>query len=91
MSSPRWLPKKNQDNGWSVSRETEDQRFRALAKMEKKSCDLMVLNGARAIGAAENTIEIIDRAGNLLATYDGGKEDVARELFRLIGERLIAR
>ena len=51
----------------------------------------MVLNGARAIGAAENTIEIIDRAGNLLATYDGGKEDVARELFRLIGERLIAR
>lgn len=71
--------------------ETEDQRFRALVKMEKKSCDLMVLNGARAIGAAENTIEIIDRAGNLLATYDGSKEGVARELFRLIAERLIAR
>ena len=71
--------------------ETEDQRFRALAKMEKKSCDLMVLNGAAAIGAAENAIEVIDRAGQLLATYDGSKEAVARELFRLIETRLIQR
>ena len=41
--------------------ETEDERFRALVKMEKKSCDLMVLNGPQAIASAENTIEVIDR------------------------------
>jgi phosphopantothenoylcysteine decarboxylase/phosphopantothenate--cysteine ligase len=71
--------------------ETEDQRFRALSKMEKKSCDLMVLNSAAAIGAAENAIEVIDRAGNALASYEGSKDDVARGLFRLIQERLIDR
>ena len=41
--------------------ETEDQRFRAIAKMQKKSCDLMVLNGPQAISSAENTVEVLDR------------------------------
>ncbi|HEV7226619.1 MAG TPA: phosphopantothenoylcysteine decarboxylase, partial [Pirellulales bacterium] len=31
--------------------ETDDQRLRALAKLEKKSCDLMVLNGPQAMNA----------------------------------------
>jgi phosphopantothenoylcysteine decarboxylase/phosphopantothenate--cysteine ligase len=69
--------------------ETEDERFRAITKMEKKSCDLMVLNGPQAIAAAENNLEVIDRSGKLLATYQGPKEDVARQLFALIQERLI--
>jgi phosphopantothenoylcysteine decarboxylase/phosphopantothenate--cysteine ligase len=87
------LAAQKQPRQWLVgfALETEDQRFRALAKMEKKSCDLMVLNSASAIGAAANVIEVIDRAGNLLATFNGSKEDVARQLFRLIDERLIAR
>ena len=69
--------------------ETEDERFRALVKMEKKSCDLMVLNGPQAIASAENTIEVIDRSGASVASYEGAKETVARQLFALIHERLI--
>jgi phosphopantothenoylcysteine decarboxylase/phosphopantothenate--cysteine ligase len=71
--------------------ETEDQRFRALAKMEKKSCDLMVLNDSQAIGSADNTIEVIDRAGEVVARWEGAKETVATRLFALIESSLIVR
>ena len=43
--------------------ETDDHRLRALAKLEKKSCDLMVLNGPQAMRALDTDVEIIDRAG----------------------------
>jgi phosphopantothenoylcysteine decarboxylase/phosphopantothenate--cysteine ligase len=78
---------------WSVgfALETEDERFRALVKMEKKSCDLMVLNGPQAIGASDNAVEVIDRSGTLVASFRGGKEAVARQLFALFDERLIQR
>ena len=69
--------------------ETEDQRFRAIAKMQKKSCDLMVLNGPQAISSAENTVEVLDRTGAVIANVSGTKEIVAAELFRLIAARLI--
>jgi phosphopantothenoylcysteine decarboxylase/phosphopantothenate--cysteine ligase len=71
--------------------ETEDQRFRALAKMEKKSCDLMVLNQSQAIGSVDNTIEVIDRAGEVVARWEGIKETVAARLFALIERTLIDR
>ncbi len=69
--------------------ETEDHRFRALAKLQKKSCDLMVLNSAAAIGAKDNTVEILDRTGGV-TTAAGSKEHVAAAVFRAISERLIA-
>jgi phosphopantothenoylcysteine decarboxylase / phosphopantothenate---cysteine ligase len=69
--------------------ETEDQRFRAITKMQKKSCDLMVLNGPQAINSAENSIEVLDRTGEVVAAISGPKENVAHELFRLIQLRLI--
>jgi len=69
--------------------ETEDQRFRAITKMQKKSCDLMVLNGAGAIGAAENSVEVLDPPGSVVAAISGEKEVVARELFHLIASRFI--
>ena len=70
--------------------ETEDHRFRALAKLERKSCDLIVLNGAAAIGAKENAIEILDRNGAVAASASGEKEAIARVLFAVIAQRLIA-
>jgi phosphopantothenoylcysteine decarboxylase / phosphopantothenate---cysteine ligase len=70
--------------------ETEDQRFRAIAKMQKKSCDLMVLNGPQAISAADNSVEVLDRSGDVIANVSGTKESVATELFRLIAARLIS-
>jgi phosphopantothenoylcysteine decarboxylase / phosphopantothenate---cysteine ligase len=69
--------------------ETEDQRFRAITKMQKKSCDLMVLNGPQAISAAENAVEVLDRSGEVISTISGAKETVAVELFRLISTKLI--
>ena len=33
--------------------ETEDQHFRAITKMERKSCDLMVLNGPEAMNSLD--------------------------------------
>jgi phosphopantothenoylcysteine decarboxylase/phosphopantothenate--cysteine ligase len=71
--------------------ETEDHRLRALAKLEKKHCDLMVSNGAEAMHSLENTVEIIDREGNVLETLSGPKELVARGIFAVIEQRLIRR
>lgn len=71
--------------------ETEDHRLRALAKAEKKHCDLMVLNGPEAMHSLENHVEVLDRAGNVLETLAGPKEEVARGIFRVIESRLINR
>jgi phosphopantothenoylcysteine synthetase/decarboxylase len=59
--------------------------------MEKKSCDLMVLNDSQAIGSADNAVEVIDRAGEIVARWEGTKETVAARLFALIERRLIGR
>jgi phosphopantothenoylcysteine decarboxylase/phosphopantothenate--cysteine ligase len=57
--------------------------------MEKKSCDLMVVNGAEAIGAADNSVEVLDRTGQVIGTLAGAKEQVAGQLFQLIEAKLI--
>ena len=69
--------------------ETEDQRFRALAKLERKSCDLMVLNGPEAMDAATNAVELIDHEGTMLESIQGSKEHVASGILELIGRQLI--
>jgi phosphopantothenoylcysteine decarboxylase / phosphopantothenate---cysteine ligase len=69
--------------------ETEDLRFRAITKMQRKHCDLMILNGPQAIDSTENSIEVIDATGQTIATISGTKLQVARELFQLIAARLI--
>lgn len=70
--------------------ETEDHRMRALQKLERKSADLIVLNGPGAIQAADTEIEIIDPRGEVLAAIAGSKEKVAREIVRVVQERLLA-
>ncbi len=70
--------------------ETDDPRFRALVKLEKKSCDLMVLNGLQAMHSLDNEVEIIDRGGRVVQAFGGSKEDVARGILRIVQERLIA-
>lgn len=71
--------------------ETDDRRLRALAKLEKKSCDLMVLNGPEAMDAADNSVEILDGQGTAIETYAGSKEHVARNILQVIQSRLIER
>lgn len=71
--------------------ETEDHRLRALAKLEKKFCDLMVSNGPQAISAPDNQVEVITPAGDVIAAIAGSKEDVAKRILAIIEERLINR
>lgn len=71
--------------------ETQDARFRAITKMERKSCDLMVLNGPEAMNAAENRVEVIAANGDVVVELSGQKESVARGIFEVIQHRLIER
>jgi phosphopantothenoylcysteine decarboxylase/phosphopantothenate--cysteine ligase len=70
--------------------ETEDHRLRALAKLEKKYCDLMVSNGPQAISAPDNEVEVLAPGGEAIATIAGSKETVAARILTLIEELLIA-
>lgn len=69
--------------------ETSDHRFRALAKLERKCCDLIVLNSPAAMDAASNSVELLAPDWATLLKTDGPKRDVARELFGVIEQRLI--
>jgi phosphopantothenoylcysteine decarboxylase/phosphopantothenate--cysteine ligase len=69
--------------------ETDDHRLRALAKLERKRCDLMVSNGVQAMNAPDNRVEILDPAGNVLREASGSKDAVAREILAVIQQRLI--
>ena len=71
--------------------ETEDHRFRAITKMERKSCDLMVLNEPSAMDSLDNEVEVLDRLGNTVATMSGTKAQVARGIMDVIQSRLIER
>jgi len=70
--------------------ETEDKRMRALQKLERKRCDLVVVNAPDAIHGPRTHAEVLDRSGTVLATLAGPKDDVALEIFRIIDQRLIS-
>jgi phosphopantothenoylcysteine decarboxylase/phosphopantothenate--cysteine ligase len=69
--------------------ETEDARFRAIVKLERKSCDLIVINGPEAMNAADNRVELMIPTGEVVATLAGSKQEVARGISAQIEERLI--
>jgi phosphopantothenoylcysteine decarboxylase / phosphopantothenate---cysteine ligase len=71
--------------------ETEDHHLRAMAKLEEKHCDLIVVNGVAAIGATDNAVEILEPSGAVVAALSGLKDDVARGIFEVIQSRLIPR
>lgn len=69
--------------------ETDDQRLRAMQKLERKSCDLVVVNGPAAIHAADTHVEVLGKEGQLLGSFSGGKGPVARDIVSLIQRHLI--
>ncbi|MEQ8846369.1 phosphopantothenoylcysteine decarboxylase [Botrimarina sp.] len=69
--------------------EAEDHRLRALAKLERKHCDLMVSNGIAAMNATDNEVEVLTPDGQIVGRFVGPKEEVARGILGVIGERLI--
>jgi phosphopantothenoylcysteine decarboxylase / phosphopantothenate---cysteine ligase len=69
--------------------ETEDQHARARRKLERKNCDLIVLNGPEAIHADATSAEILGKEGLVLGSFEGDKVAVARDVFGVIQRRLI--
>jgi phosphopantothenoylcysteine decarboxylase/phosphopantothenate--cysteine ligase len=70
--------------------ETEDHRLRALAKLERKCCDLIVSNAPSAISAPDNDVEVITPTGEVIASLAGSKELVAAAILTIIEARLLA-
>jgi phosphopantothenoylcysteine decarboxylase/phosphopantothenate--cysteine ligase len=69
--------------------EAEDHRLRALAKLERKHCDLMVSNGVAAMNSLENEVEVLTPDGSVVGQFAGPKDEVARGILAVIAERLI--
>lgn len=71
--------------------ETEDIRFRAIVKMSRKCCDMIVSNSAEAMNAEDNSVEVILRDGSILGQLSGSKSEVARGILFYIQKHLIDR
>ncbi|MBQ9874602.1 MAG: phosphopantothenoylcysteine decarboxylase [Thermoguttaceae bacterium] len=71
--------------------ETSDPRVRALQKLQKKHCDLIVVNGPGAINGTSSVAEILNAQGETLASVSGDKLVVARRLLAEIQARLVER
>ena len=70
--------------------ETEDHRLRALAKLERKHCDLMISNSVEAIDSLDNHVEILAPDGKVLCTASGSKPKVAEQILAVIQHRLLS-
>lgn len=70
--------------------ETDDARRKAVEKLRRKGCDLIVLNGPAAIDAEATAVDVLDPGGRTVGAWTGSKEAVAGELIALI-ERTFAR
>ena len=69
--------------------ESEDHRLRALAKLERKHCDLIVSNSVSAMDSLDNEVEVLDPTGTVLKQVAGSKRLVADEILAVIAGRLI--
>jgi phosphopantothenoylcysteine decarboxylase/phosphopantothenate--cysteine ligase len=78
-------------NQWIVgfALETEDIRFRAIVKMTRKCCDMIVSNSAEAMNAENNSVEIILRGGAIIDQVEGPKQLVADTILKQIQAHLI--
>jgi phosphopantothenoylcysteine decarboxylase/phosphopantothenate--cysteine ligase len=84
---------KSKGSRWMVAfaLETEDKHMRALQKLERKKCDLIVVNGPGSIHGPNIEAEILSPSGQVLGTFSGRKEDVAIKIARVIDKHLIHR
>ncbi|QEF99131.1 Coenzyme A biosynthesis bifunctional protein CoaBC [Stieleria maiorica] len=85
------LGQAKRDDQWVVgfALETNDRRFRATVKLEKKHCDMIISNGPTAIDSDVNDVELLDITGEVVARVKGTKQEVADVLIAEIDRRLI--
>ncbi len=69
--------------------ETHDVHNRAMEKLRKKRCDLIVINRPAAIGAEIAEVEIADSNGVILGNWTGSKETIARRLYEIVAQRFL--
>ena len=81
----------NKASRWIVAfaLETQDRHARAVEKLRRKGCDLIVVNGPETIDSPSTSLEVLDREGTVLAAIRGEKPEAAKELLAVISERLI--
>lgn len=70
---PRWIM------GFALESE-EFAHVNAMRKLRDKNCNVIVLNRPTAIGALDNSVELIGPAGETVGRYAGSKALVAQEL-----------
>ena len=80
------LGKRKRANQWSIgfALETEHGKEKALAKLQRKQCDWIVLNAASAINSDENGIRVFNPAGETVVEFKGPKLEVARKILALV-------
>lgn len=85
------LGKKKRPDQWTVgfALESEDARFQAIGKLQRKLCDLVVVNGVGAINSPHNEIEILNPAGEVVLAAGGTKQKLAKQILRVIAEQLL--
>lgn len=85
------LGEAKREGQWTVgfALETEDAHFRAITKLHRKNCDLVVLNGVTAIDSDRNSVEVFDRTDQIVLVAAGSKGEVARQIVSTIKERLM--
>lgn len=84
------LGQAKRDDQWTVgfALETEDAHFRAIAKLHRKNCDLVVLNGVAAIDSANNSVEVFNRSDQIVLAATGSKAEVAGRIVSIIHDSL---
>lgn len=85
------LASRKKPHQWVVAfaLETEDVRFRAIVKMSRKACDMIVSNSAEAMNSETNNVEIILRTGETLEQAQGTKSHVAERILYHIDQQLV--
>lgn len=80
------------DGQWVIgfALETEDHRFRAIVKMQRKCCDMMVSNGPGAIDSTMNDVEILASDGATITRIAGDKQIVAQAILQAAQDHLIS-
>lgn len=75
---------------WNVgfALESQDAHARAIKKLQRKHCDAILLNHPSAIGAAENSVELLQPDGTTAAKWSGPKSEIARSLMAWIENNL---
>lgn len=79
------------DRQWLVAfaLETRDAHLRAMQKLQRKSCDLICVNGPAAIDSVDTQVSVLDRSGRVVGEFNGDKSAVARGILEVIHRHLL--